>query len=483
MPFSTSPAMEVRESETQTVNLTASFRAALDAWRFVDAAYGDDMSSDYKFIWRLDYQRADFLVWAERFGFFSGGGYNSALDRPATRSQQVKASLDAIFSLFDADAFSNDYGVEIRGAGDRSIHSMFTDRYTKLRDPVRSTITQPAPAGPLPKTTIFGSKMWLISDEEDFKKLIRRAAALVSDLDELTRDIETDQTAEKIAHEAISWFVGPPLEWIEKTSPGYESLVTRVAVKYWRDLLEAIPANMNEGMYSPSNASERRPMAYYVTPGFKFIDSSNRLACKNLIDNIPVPNDDDNAGRTSRILEDLKAWNNEPLNEWVTMSPVSESNLDRFLGSFRGPDGTPYEGGVFHVCIEPAERYPFEPPRVWFVTKIVHPKIDWQGTVLMDILQDPGAWTPALSLTKLLVSIALLLDDPNWDRPAEWNWPADWACDSESCRQQASEWTRKFATGRIVYPGAWENGFCNVNEDIPAGLSTIWDMRKREPSP
>ena len=77
----------------------------------------------------------------------------------------------------------------------------------------------------------------------------------------------------------------------------------------------------------------------------------------------------------------------------------------------------------------------------------------------------------------MVVSIASLLDDPNWDDPAEWDWPEEWAGDSEACRSRAVEWTRKYATGRIVYPGAGDDGFCNVNEGVPPGLSSVWDKR------
>lgn len=47
-------------------------------------------------------------------------------------------------------------------------------------------------------------------------------------------------------------------------------------------------------------------------------------------------------------------------------------------GTFQGPTGTVYEGGVFKVDILIPQQYPFEPPKMRLVTKIWHPNISSQ---------------------------------------------------------------------------------------------------------
>ncbi len=48
------------------------------------------------------------------------------------------------------------------------------------------------------------------------------------------------------------------------------------------------------------------------------------------------------------------------------------------IGTIPGPEGTPYEGGVFDVDILIPKGYPFEPPKMKFITRIWHPNISSQ---------------------------------------------------------------------------------------------------------
>ena len=55
--------------------------------------------------------------------------------------------------------------------------------------------------------------------------------------------------------------------------------------------------------------------------------------------------------------------------------------------------------------------YPFKPPKIKFITKVYHPNIAADGRICIDILQDK--WSPALTLSRVLLSISSLLNEPN----------------------------------------------------------------------
>lgn len=48
------------------------------------------------------------------------------------------------------------------------------------------------------------------------------------------------------------------------------------------------------------------------------------------------------------------------------------------MGTITGPEGTAYENGVFDVDILIPKEYPFEPPKMRFITKIWHPNVSSQ---------------------------------------------------------------------------------------------------------
>jgi hypothetical protein len=63
------------------------------------------------------------------------------------------------------------------------------------------------------------------------------------------------------------------------------------------------------------------------------------------------------------------------------------------------------------------EGYPICPPRVHFLDKIDHPRVDKDGQICLGILQDD--WSPAFRLCGVLVSIrALLLSKKSDENPS-----------------------------------------------------------------
>lgn len=106
------------------------------------------------------------------------------------------------------------------------------------------------------------------------------------------------------------------------------------------------------------------------------------------------------------------------------------------------PD-SPYSGGVFFLSIHFPTDYPFKPPKISFTTRIYHPNINSNGSICLDILRDQ--WSPALTVSKVLLSICSLLTDPNPDDPLVPEIAQTYKSNRTRYEETAREWTRKYA--------------------------------------
>jgi ubiquitin-conjugating enzyme E2 D/E len=114
-----------------------------------------------------------------------------------------------------------------------------------------------------------------------------------------------------------------------------------------------------------------------------------------------------------RITRELKSLKEDPPAN-CSAGPLSD-DIFRWQATLMGPIDTPYEGGVFFLNIDFPQDYPYKPPRIRFDTKIFHPNINSSGGICLDILKEQ--WSPALTISKVLLSICSLLTDPNPDDP------------------------------------------------------------------
>ncbi|KAM5290451.1 ubiquitin-conjugating enzyme E2 D3-like [Glossophaga mutica] len=118
---------------------------------------------------------------------------------------------------------------------------------------------------------------------------------------------------------------------------------------------------------------------------------------------------------------------------------------DMFIwkGVIMGSDDSPYEGGVFSLNIHFPCEYPFHPPWVYFTTRIYHPNIDRRGNICLDILKTQ--WSPALTTSKVLLSISSILCDPNPDDALVPSIARMYLKDRDTYNAMARAWTRKYA--------------------------------------
>ena len=99
---------------------------------------------------------------------------------------------------------------------------------------------------------------------------------------------------------------------------------------------------------------------------------------------------------SGRIGKELKECARDAEASGCTAEAVG-GDMRHLRGTIKGPEGSPFEGGIFVVDIVVTEQYPFAPPKMKFETRVWHPNVSSQtGAICLDILKNE--WSPALTV-------------------------------------------------------------------------------------
>ncbi|RDD41043.1 Ubiquitin-conjugating enzyme E2 G2 [Trichoplax sp. H2] len=140
--------------------------------------------------------------------------------------------------------------------------------------------------------------------------------------------------------------------------------------------------------------------------------------------------------------------------EGIVAGPLDEENFFEWEALICGPEGTPFEGGVFRTQLIFPSDYPLSPPKMRFLCEIFHPNIYPDGRVCISILHAPGddplgyessaeRWSPVQSVEKILLSVVSMLAEPNDESGANVDASKMWREDREEFNRVAKDCVRK----------------------------------------
>ncbi|XP_054155834.1 ubiquitin-conjugating enzyme E2 D4-like [Oppia nitens] len=143
-----------------------------------------------------------------------------------------------------------------------------------------------------------------------------------------------------------------------------------------------------------------------------------------------------------RIQHELHELQTNP-TPGCSAEPVDD-NLFRWTATIDGPSDTPYENGVFNLTVDFPDNYPFKPPVIRFATRIYHPNITFYGgCICLDTLG--SQWSCALTVPKVLLTIQLLLSEPNADDPFNSRAADQYKRNRKRFNETARRWTQRYA--------------------------------------
>jgi ubiquitin-conjugating enzyme E2 D/E len=144
----------------------------------------------------------------------------------------------------------------------------------------------------------------------------------------------------------------------------------------------------------------------------------------------------------ARLGKELREMANEPPEN--CSAGIANDDIKHWNATILGPNNSPFENGIFRLDIFFPDNYPFKAPKIFFKTRIFHPNIDYRGRICLDIINE--RWTPLMTVSKALLSISSILDDPNPDDPMEPEIAKLYKEDIEKYITTAKEWTARYAS-------------------------------------
>ncbi|ELK03616.1 Ubiquitin-conjugating enzyme E2 K [Pteropus alecto] len=156
-----------------------------------------------------------------------------------------------------------------------------------------------------------------------------------------------------------------------------------------------------------------------------------------------------------------------PLKNWISEGEASPP--------------TRLQHARYQLEIKIPETYPFNPPKVRFITKIWHPNISSvTGAICLDILKDQ--WAAAMTLRTVLLSLQALLAAAEPDDPQDAVVANQYKQNPEMFKQTARLWAHVYAGAPVSSPEYTKKieNLCAMGFDrnavIVALSSKSWDV-------
>ncbi|GLJ24570.1 hypothetical protein SUGI_0469480 [Cryptomeria japonica] len=163
----------------------------------------------------------------------------------------------------------------------------------------------------------------------------------------------------------------------------------------------------------------------------------------------------------------------------VSIKVFEENDMSHMCGTIAGPMDSPYEQGSFQIDIRLPDGYPFEPPKMQFITKVWHPNISSQnGAICLDILKNE--WSPALTLKTTLISLQALLSTPQPNNPQDAMVAQQYLNDYPKFLVTARHWTQSFAKRRELGMEEKVSKFVEMGFDENAVRNALQQLRGDE---
>eukprot|EP00767_Chilomastix_cuspidata_P006229 gnl/Chilomastix_cuspidata/6559.p2 GENE.gnl/Chilomastix_cuspidata/6559~~gnl/Chilomastix_cuspidata/6559.p2 ORF type:complete len:190 (+),score=87.14 gnl/Chilomastix_cuspidata/6559:327-896(+) len=149
-----------------------------------------------------------------------------------------------------------------------------------------------------------------------------------------------------------------------------------------------------------------------------------------------------------------------------------DDTMDRFYVFIHGPDGSPYEGGLFKLRVTIPPEYPYKSPSIGFVNKIWHPNVcSGSGTICLDVINQ--TWTPIFGLVNIFEHfLPQLLLYPNAEDPLNSTAARQFLYNRDEFDKVAREYVRMYCVPEAAGIGPPRAAASPIHDALPLQQSS-----------
>eukprot|EP00036_Acanthoecidae_sp_10tr_P007567 CAMPEP_0182924978 /NCGR_PEP_ID=MMETSP0105_2-20130417/8062_1 /TAXON_ID=81532 ORGANISM="Acanthoeca-like sp., Strain 10tr" /NCGR_SAMPLE_ID=MMETSP0105_2 /ASSEMBLY_ACC=CAM_ASM_000205 /LENGTH=149 /DNA_ID=CAMNT_0025062805 /DNA_START=23 /DNA_END=472 /DNA_ORIENTATION=+ len=136
----------------------------------------------------------------------------------------------------------------------------------------------------------------------------------------------------------------------------------------------------------------------------------------------------------------------EALPTGVTKLAEDEADSSQWVAIIE-PTSKPFNVAAFELRVSFPEKYPFEAPTLTFATPILHPNVDDEGGICLNIV-DPAKWKPATKMSMVFEGLLSLIHEPEIDHPLRADLAELFDADRATWEKRAAEHAAKHGLKR-----------------------------------
>jgi len=167
--------------------------------------------------------------------------------------------------------------------------------------------------------------------------------------------------------------------------------------------------------------------------------------------------------RVRRILQELRVLNDHKHPDYEIFTCARDIGFWKIL--MKGPNGTPYAGGVWLLYCKFPNNFPLDAPEIRFETPIRHCNVSPHSKICHSVFT--RNWTSDTEISTVLNCVYGLLLTPEVDDPVDTELAAQYYSSRDGYTKQIEEHTKKYAAKKSF--ASWRLELIE-DEDVPEHL-------------